>query len=289
MKIAIASGKGGTGKTLVSVNLAYLWNALTNRKTVLVDLDVEEPNDHVFFQEEMYLSSEVFRPVPQYIAEQCVFCNKCHDVCRFNAITMFPNMVLVMPELCHSCYACAELCPTEALVMTPKQNGVIRQYGKENVLLYDGLLNIGEASAVPLIAELKTQVLHEYQHAVDYFFDSPPGTSCPMIEAIREVDFVILVAEPTPFGIHDMELAIQTVQQSNIPLGVVINKDNGQSQAIFETCKAYNVPVLASVPHQMEIASYLAKGSLAIHAFEAIKTPLTQVAHSLQTNINEAG
>jgi MinD superfamily P-loop ATPase len=286
MKIAIASGKGGTGKTLVSVNLAYLWSEINNTKTVLVDLDVEEPNDHVFFQEKISTSTEVFRPVPKYIKERCIFCNKCHDVCRFNAITMFPDTVIVSPELCHSCYACAELCPSNALIMTPNKNGIIRNYGKNSILLYDGLLNVGEASAVPLIKELKSQVLKKYENSVDYFFDSPPGTSCPMIESIRDVDFVILVAEPTPFGIHDMDLAIQTVQLSGTPLGVVINKDIGNSQNIYEKCEEYNVPILATIPHKREIASYLANGGLAIRKFDEILVSLTQLVEELKKRIN---
>ncbi|MDD2198491.1 MAG: ATP-binding protein [Bacteroidales bacterium] len=286
MKIAIASGKGGTGKTLVSVNLAYLWSEIYNTKTVLVDLDVEEPNDHVFFQEKISSSTEVFRPVPNFIKERCIFCSKCHDVCRFNAITMFPDTVIVSPELCHSCYACAELCPSNALIMTHKKNGVIRNYGKDNVLLYDGLLDVGEASAVPLITELKSQVLSKHNNSVDYFFDSPPGTSCPMIESIRDVDFVILVAEPTPFGIHDMDLAIQTVQLSDTPLGVVINKDNENSQKIYEKCKEYNVPILAAIPHKREIASFLANGGLATRKFDEIKISLTQLVEELKIRIN---
>jgi MinD superfamily P-loop ATPase len=283
MKITIASGKGGTGKTLVSVNLAYMWHEKNNEtETVLVDLDVEEPNDHVFFDAKCVSSQEVFRLVPVLTRELCTLCKRCHDVCRFNAVTMFPDTVLILPELCHSCNACVDLCPENALKMQPYNNGEIRNYGSRNMQLWDGLLKIGEASAVPLIAELKKQVSSVVLKNADCFFDAPPGTSCPMIESIRDADFVIIVAENTPFGIHDMELAIETVIAAGLPLGVIINKLVDDAPDLINVCNKYQVPILTTIPHNIEIAKFLANGGLAFRTFDLVRKSLQPVINHLE-------
>lgn len=286
MKITIASGKGGTGKTLLSVNLAYLWQELhPETQTVLVDLDVEEPNDHVFFDGDFTHEENLFRMVPELVRESCTFCGKCKDYCRFNAISVFPNDLLITPELCHSCYACVELCPDNALQMKPFLTGLMRSYKDGKLKLVDGLLNVGESSSIPVLTQVKKSVIDSSNTNDMLIFDAPPGTSCPMIEAVRDTNFVILAAEQTPFGLHDMELAVQTVQMAGIPIGVVANKSNDNMEKLEEVCNRYQIPIIASIPHDIDIARALANGKLVYRDFDSVRNAMKDIEQYILKNI----
>jgi len=262
-KIAIASGKGGTGKTSLAVNLAsFLANRLHN-KVVLVDLDVEEPNSALFLQG-IILNKEIkYRKVPLWDENKCVLCGKCKTVCNFNAIAALPNSILVFPELCHSCYACSELCPEQALPMTNIKTGELKHYViKDDFYLVEGILDIGQESAVPLIKQTKDYIDDKFDIESIAIYDSPPGTSCPVIEAIKDVDYVILVTEPTPFGFHDLKLAVATAIELKKDFGVVINRDGIGNKEVEDYCISNKITILAKIPNIKEIAILYSKGKL---------------------------
>jgi len=255
MHVAVASGKGGTGKTLLSTNLSA---AL---KMDLADLDVEEPNDHIFFPGEAE-ESRVCRMVPHIIDQRCNLCGVCVEVCAFNALTRLPTGIIVHKEMCHGCGACIRLCPEEALVDTEHDIGsLVRVKGRDRSLTY-GVLNVGEPIAVPLIKAVKAEL------GSDVIRDCPPGTACPVVESLKGSDFCILVTEPTPFGLHDLDLAIRTLRRLKIRHGIVINKDGKGRADIDGLCRSMEVPLLGHLPFRRDIAQRYARGELIIHREE---------------------
>ncbi len=253
MKIAIASGKGGTGKTLIATNL---FNVIPN--AVYFDCDVEEPNGKLFLKGSTVKETHCNIMIPTVDLNKCTNCGKCSDVCQFNAIITAKNKVLVFPELCHGCGSCTYFCPTKAITETPKTIGKIIKSSFNNKPVFTGLLNIGEPMAPPIIKDLK-KVSHNKKHTI---LDSPPGTSCPVIASIQNADIVILVTEPTPFGLHDLDLAVQVVRKLKIPLGVVINKSGLGGNIIHNYCKNKNIKILLEISHSKKIASLYSKGEL---------------------------
>ena len=247
MRIAVASGKGGTGKTTIAVNLAFF------NRLQLLDLDVEEPNDRCFISGEAK-ESPVFRPVPVVDQEKCSLCGKCREVCQFNAIVVLKDSTVIFPEICHSCGACSYFCPEEAITEVNRQMGKVVEVNGEIKLVY-GELEIGEASPVPLIREVKKRA------GKTAIFDCPPGVSCPMVESVRDADFVVLVAEPTPFSLHDLKLAVEVVKELERPFGVVINK-YGLSFDIEGFCEKEGIPVISKIPFSPDIASAYSRGEL---------------------------
>ncbi|AEA47605.1 ATP-binding protein [Archaeoglobus veneficus] len=248
MRIAVASGKGGTGKTTIAVNLAY-FNSLP-----LFDLDVEEPNDHIFIAGDVKKEEPVYRPVPVVDSAKCTLCGKCREVCQYNAIVVLKDSVVIFPEICHSCGACSYFCPEEAISENGRQVGKIVEVEGDIKLVY-GELAIGEASPVPLIREVKKKV------AEKAILDCPPGVSCPMVESIRDADFVVLVAEPSPLSMHDLKLAVEVVRSFNRPFGVVINK-HGLPFDIESYCTNEGMPILGRIPFSPEIAKAYSRGKL---------------------------
>ena len=247
MKIAIASGKGGTGKTTLAVNLAT-FNSLD-----LFDLDVEEPNDYLFFKPKKLESKEVFRKVP-VVKENCNGCGVCKDVCEFKAIAVV-DKAMIFTEICHSCGACIYFCPEKALEEEDKLIGRIIKAYNEIMLTY-GILEIGEASAVPLIREIKKELKS------NCILDCPPGTSCPMVESVRDSDFVILVAEPTPFSLHDLKIAVNVVEDFNLKFAVVINKYGLPFDGVEKYCREKGIDIIGKIPFKKEIAERYASGML---------------------------
>lgn len=210
MKITIASGKGGTGKTTLSTNLtSYL--ATQNRAVVLADLDVEEPNSALFLRGDLEKEQISYKMIPKWEEANCTFCGECAEVCNFNAIVALSDEIIVYPELCHSCYACSELCPTNSLPMTSERIGEIKAFASDGFSFVEGRLDLGQEMAVPLIAQTIKYVDEHFKNHIK-IFDAPPGTSCPVIEASRGSDYVILVTESTPFGLNDLKLAVETMK-----------------------------------------------------------------------------
>ncbi len=251
MKIAVASGKGGTGKTTVAVNLALSLGDCT-----LVDCDVEEPNTNVFLNIELEQVEELNLPVPKIDKEKCTLCGKCSEFCQYNALVTLPKEVLLFPELCHGCGGCYLVCEGGAISEQKRPIGVINRGAGKGIMYFQGLLNIGEPMATPLIAALKDKVEDEKS----VIFDSPPGCACSFIETVRDCDHCILVTEPTPFGMYDLKLAVAVVKELKVPFSVVINKDGVGDDRVERYCEDEGIPVIMKIPYDTEIAKLYSQG-----------------------------
>ncbi len=260
MKVAIASGKGGTGKTTLSTNLAsYLHD---RGKVVLADLDVEEPNSGLFLKCDLVKEEEKYKKIPEWESDKCSLCGLCEEVCNYNAIIQLGDKIQVFPELCSSCFACSGLCPVSALPMKDKKMGVLKNFDVSGFSFIESRLDIGEEHSTPLIAATNEYMDKNYDDRVIVIYDSPPGTSCPVIEATKNVDFVILITEPTPFGLHDLKLAVETMRELGKPFGVVVNRDGIGNDDVLRYCKKENIPIIAKIPNDRRIAELYAQGDL---------------------------
>ncbi len=260
MKIAIASGKGGTGKTTISTNLSHYLSK--KNETILADLDVEEPNSALFIKgilDKVYIKT---RKVPQWIEEKCILCADCQEICNFNAIVQMNNEVMIFPKLCHSCYACSELCPKKALPMINIPMGVLKKFKIDNLHFIESKLDIGEEMAVPLIEQTIDFLKKEFRSDLITIFDSPPGTSCPVIETLKNVDFVFLITEPTPFGLSDLKLAVETTRKLKKNFAVIINRYGIGNNELENYCKKENINIAAKFPNSRKIAELYSKGEL---------------------------
>ncbi len=285
MKVAIASGKGGTGKTTLSTNLsAYL---AESEKTLLVDLDVEEPNSGLFIHGHLVHQEEVYKMVPEWIEDKCTFCGICQQSCNFHAVIQLGPVIMVFPELCHSCYACSELCPVEALPMVQKKIGHLQQFRSDGLHFVESRLDIGEEQAVPLIASTLDFVNKQFVGDWTVIYDSPPGTSCPVIEATSDADFVILVTEPTPFGFHDLKLAVDTMRQLGKPFGVVINRHGIGNDEVEDYCHEEGIPLLAKIANSRAIAERYSVGKLLYKEVPEVLEALIKIKHFLNTMAKE--
>lgn len=281
MKIAIASGKGGTGKTTLSTNLAAF---IAERvAVVLADLDVEEPNSGLFFRAEPVHQEVNYKAIPRWDESKCTLCGICTKVCNYHAVIRLGPSIVVFPELCHSCYACSELCPDAALPMVQKRTGILSEFRTGNLHFIESRLDIGEEQAVPAIAKTKKYAAEKYPQVRLILYDSPPGTSCPVMEAVRDADFVILVTEPTPFGLHDLKLAVETVQVFGIPFGVVINRYGTGNKEVDEYCSKEQIPVLARIPDSRRIAELYSAGKLIYREIPEIREILEEILNTVIT------
>ena len=275
MKIAIASGKGGTGKTTIATNMtAYL---AEEDEVVLVDLDVEEPNSGLFIKGELVYKEDKYKMIPEWEQDRCTPCGLCQEVCNFHAIIQLSDQIMLFSELCHSCYACSELCPTSALPMIPQKMGEMKHYRNGNLSFVESRLDIGQEQAVPLIAQTKEYIDTHFSEKMIKFFDAPPGTSCPVIEVTKDVDFVILVTEPTPFGLHDLKLAVDTMRELNRNYGVVVNRHGIGNDDVLEYCQNEKIPVLARIPNDRSIAELYSRGELVYQMIPAVKEKLIKI------------
>lgn len=258
MIIVVASGKGGTGKTTVATSLAL---SLSNpdREVSFLDCDVEAPNAHIFLKPEFEQTQNVERLIPQVDPEKCTGCGRCAEVCQFHAIIVLGSKTLVFPELCHGCGSCTLECPEKAICEAPEKLGILEAGSTpQGIQFARGLLDVGEPMAVPVIHQLKKW--RPPQAAEIAIWDSPPGTSCPVVESIRGADFLLLVTEPTPFGLHDLRLAAQLGAELEIPTGVVINREGLGDTQVEEFCQQNEIPILMRIPLERIIGAGIARG-----------------------------
>jgi MinD superfamily P-loop ATPase len=268
MIITVASGKGGTGKTTIATSLAL---AIESRPLIFLDCDVETPNAHLFLHPDWQDRKEIGVLIPQVNRERCNGCGICAQVCQYHAIVVIGNKTLVFPELCHGCGSCTLNCPEKAITEELYPLGFL-ECGSSKESLCDGslffargLLNVGEPMAVPVIRDLKNWQFSPETEIV--IRDAPPGVSCPVVESMRGSDFILLVTEPTPFGLHDLKLALDVVNELHIPAGVVINRDGIGDGELERYCQQAGLPILLRIPMQREIAAALADGRALVADF----------------------
>lgn len=281
--ICIAGGKGGTGKTTVAANLAVtLAQELAPEGTTVtyLDCDVEEPNGHLFLHPILATSDRVTVPVPQVDLDLCVGCGKCAEVCQFNAITVINGKAMVFPELCHSCGGCRLACPTGAISPTRQEIGTVETGTAQSFTqlnFVQGRLDIGQVKTPPVIKAVKE---HIPARGIA-ILDAPPGTSCPVVESIRQADYLVLVTEPTPFGLHDLKLVVDMARVLGIPFGVVVNRAGIGDRALYTYCQAENIDILAEIPDDRQVAVAYSRGQLAVEVLPEIKSKFAQLGETL--------
>jgi MinD superfamily P-loop ATPase len=281
MIVSIASGKGGTGKTLVATSLAL---SLKDKYMVqLLDCDVEEPNDHIFMKPIITRSEAVSIPVPKVDEAKCTHCGKCAEVCAYHAIAVLGEYVLTFPELCHGCGACSYLCPEKAISEVPHEIGVIETGQADGVAFGHGKLAIGQAMAPPVIRKVKGLIDKDSVVIID----ASPGTSCPVVEAIKDSDFCLLVTEPTPFGLNDLMLAVETVRQLSIPCGIVLNRAGVGDGKTEEYCQKEGIPILMTIPLDMNIAGLYSKGVPLVEGMPDYKNSFIELYEKIGETVNE--
>jgi len=259
MIIAVASGKGGTGKTTVAVNLA----SVRGVGVALLDCDVEEPNAHLFLKGELCGKPEtVSISVPEVDESLCDGCGECSRFCAYKALAVLAQRVLVFSEMCHGCGGCMRVCPKGAIREVPQRIGVVETVNSGRLTLIQGRLDVGVAMAPPLIRAVKARIPKDG----DAILDAPPGTSCPVVATLRETDYVVLVTEPTPFGLNDLKLAVAVVRELKVPFGVVVNRAGSGDGRVQEYCRDEWIPVLAEIPDDRRIAEAYSRGELAVEA-----------------------
>lgn len=277
MKIAIASGKGGTGKSTVSTNLAYLLSQ-TYKNVCLLDCDVEEPNCHIFLKPEFNFSEPVYVPIPKIDVEKCIKCGKCAEVCQYNALAFVKEKVLVFPELCHGCGNCKLICPANAISESGREVGVVESGIASDFNFIHGKSRIGEAMSPPLIKAVKKHAdLKDFDMQI---LDCPPGTSCPVIAAVTDSDFVFMVTEPTPFGLYDLRLAVDVMRKIGLPFGVIINRSGENDILIEDYAREEGIDILTRIPDSRAIAECYSRGELVLKALPEFKeafTPLVDI------------
>ncbi len=262
MIISVASGKGGTGKTTIAVNLALSINGGVQ----VLDCDAEEPNAHIFLKPEIKRTEKVVIPVPEIDEKKCTYCGKCREVCAYNAIAVIKGTegkkgsILVFSNLCHGCGSCSYFCPEGAIMEVNKEIGEIEIGNAGSMQFIHGRLNIGEAMAPPVIKQIKRHI----NPTRTVIIDAPPGTSCPVVETIKRSDFCLLVTEPTPFGLNDLMLAVEVLRKLKVPFGVVINRSDLGNKETDQYCKKQDIPILMRIPFKKEIAVAYSKGELIV-------------------------
>mgnify|MGYP000849825713 FL=1 len=258
MKLAVASGKGGTGKTTVATNLAYV-ASLGGRRVAYLDCDVEEPNGAIFLKPTIEDDQGVATPVPAVDEDRCIACGLCGEICQYSAIIAMNKTVLTFAELCHGCGGCTLVCPAGAIREDRREIGRLQLGRAGKIAFVQGVLNVGQAMSQPLIRAVKAAA----PAAELTVADCPPGTSCPVIESMRGADYVLLVTEPTPFGLHDLKLAVETVRVLKLPFGVLINRSDVGDSRTREFCRLGRIPILAEIPDVREVAEAYSHGVLA--------------------------
>ena len=279
MIISVASGKGGTGKTTVATNLARSIGSGVQ----LLDCDVEEPNAHLFINPVFEESKTVSTPVPEVNEEKCTYCGKCAEICQFKAIAVINENVLVFEELCHSCGGCTEVCPENAITEKGRELGIIQTGRHDGIGFIHGKLRVGEAMSPPLIKKVLSRVDPARLNIVD----APPGTSCPVIETMKKADFILLVTEPTPFGLHDLKLAVGAARILNIPCGLVINRADLGDNQVEAYATAENLPVLMEIPYDRRIAEAYSRGKMIVEVMPEWKLKFSELYQKIRRLVGE--
>lgn len=259
MKIAVASGKGGTGKTTIATNLAVSL-ARAGRAVQYLDCDVEEPNGHIFLKPQIDCVEEVTVGVPEVDEDKCIGCGRCGQLCQYSAIICIQEQVMTFEQLCHSCGGCTEICPESAITEKQRRIGVAEYGAVKGLAFGHGKLDIGAIQTPALIRHVRR---HAKNDAV-VILDAPPGTSCPVIEAVKGVDFVLLVTEPTPFGLNDLELAVGMVRALDLPFAVIINRCDMGDNGVTQYCRREGIDVAMEIPNQRRIAEAYSRGRMMI-------------------------
>ena len=281
MIISIASGKGGTGKTTVATNLAI--SIGTNVQ--LLDCDVEEPNAHLFIHPLFDETQIVTTPVPEVDLNKCTRCGKCAEICQYKAIAVVAETVLTFPELCHSCGGCMEVCPESAISETGRELGILQKGFFDGIEFIHGKLRVGEAMSPPLIKKVRSAALNDKFTIID----APPGTSCPVIAAIKDTDFVLMVTEPTPFGLHDLKLAVGAVKILGIPCGLVINRSDVGDGEVKAYAQKENLPVLMEIPFDRRIAEAYSRGQMIIDIMPEWRNKFLELYDQIKWKIDRIG
>ncbi|MEA2038336.1 MAG: ATP-binding protein [Thermodesulfobacteriota bacterium] len=280
MIISIASGKGGTGKTTVATNLAVSLES----DVQILDCDVEEPNSHLFIQPTIEEVKTITTPVPEVDMEKCNLCGKCAEICQFNAIVVLGETVLPFHELCHSCGGCMEVCPEKAITEAERELGIIEKGHRNGLEFVHGKLRVGEAMSPPLIRKVREYTKPDILTIID----APPGTSCPVIASMKDADFILLVTEPTPFGLHDLKLAVGAVKLLGIPCGLIINRSDMGNNQVRVYAKEEDVPILMEIPFDRSIAEAYSRGNMVVDMMpewkENFKTLYSKIKEILSSN-----
>ncbi|MEQ8222775.1 MAG: ATP-binding protein [Candidatus Eremiobacterota bacterium] len=274
MIISIASGKGGTGKTTVATALAQ---AIGNVQ--FLDCDVEEPNAHLFLKPERENIETIYVSVPEFDRNLCTYCGECGKICQFHAIVSVKKRILLFPQLCHSCGGCIRVCPSGALKEAKRETGVIESGRSGNIEFLHGILNIGEAKSPPLIKELKKKI----KNNVPVIIDCPPGTSCPVVASLKDTDFILLVTEPTPFGLNDLKLAVELVRSLNIPFSVIINRSDTGDNRVKEYCISEHIDVSMEIRDDRKVAEGYSRGDTLLETLPELKTEFIKLFENIKT------
>jgi len=281
MIISVASGKGGTGKTTVSTILALSIDSAVQ----LLDCDVEEPNAHLFIHPEWEETGTITTPVPDVDMNKCTLCGKCGEICQFKAIIVIGETVLPFPELCHSCGGCMEVCPEGAITETGRELGIIKKGHRNGLEFVSGRLRVGEAMSPPLIKNVRSFARPDRLTIID----APPGTSCPVITAMKGADFILLVTEPTPFGLYDLKLAVGAVNILKIPCGLVINRSDIGDDQVNAYAEAEGLPILMEIPFDRKIAEAYSRGELLVETMPEWKGKFLDLYHRIVDIVKQTG
>ena len=281
VRIAVASGKGGTGKTTVSLNLASMFG----QPVQLADCDVEEPNANLFLRCEQLTRTQINMLVPEVDPTLCTGCGACGKLCQFHGIVALGSKALVFPELCHGCGGCARVCPTGAIKEIPHPIGQVAVGQRGNIRLVEGRLEVGVSLVPPVIRAVQEQLLDD----VPAILDAPPGTSCPVVATLIKSDYVLLVTDPTPFGLHDLKLAVATVRQLNLPSAVVVNRSGEDHVGLYSYCHDEKLPVLLSLPDDRQIAEVTSRGDLVSQILPEYGLMFAELASKIKHELRMAG